>query len=211
VERLQHLSFKTRDEKGEGRRAQRRGTKKAGQPRPRPRRVKKESLIGAEAEPIVAQASSNSPRPSHRSGRLARSQKPPCLSVIAMPIVTARFGIGEAGADRRRRQGASAPTLRRASRCGAVRAPRRRTWSRASDAIFSWFTVVSAASATTRLPSCTSGERVRPGRKKKIASAITSGKRGVLWGGGGRGFLVLFFCFGWGEGGEGGGEGVLVF
>src|SRR5258708_30015379 len=71
--------------------ASERGTKKQVSPVSVRARVKKASLIGAEQNHLCP-ASSNSPSPRGTArDELARRSEPPCLSVIAMPIVTARF------------------------------------------------------------------------------------------------------------------------
>src|SRR5258708_31788065 len=92
LDRLPHLSFRRSMKKGlRGPSASERGTKKQVSPASVRARAKKASLIGAEQNHLCP-VSSYSPPP-RRAARdeLARRSEPPCLSVIAMPIVTARF------------------------------------------------------------------------------------------------------------------------
>src|SRR5215470_13544373 len=98
LERLPHLSFSRWISNGlrvpSGRDL---GTKKQLSPAPVFARVKNASLIGAEQNHLCP-VNSYSPAPAGIAREeLTRKSDPPCRSVIAMPIVTARFcfrGIG---------------------------------------------------------------------------------------------------------------------
>jgi len=127
VGRLPHLSFRRSMKKDCGRRASRARHKKAGQPGLGTRKVKKASLIGAEQN--------------HLFQRASYSSRPGAPPVRNWPKVRAALPLGHRHADcdgaflregQRARIVVACKELRlpllRASRCGAVPAPRRRTW-----------------------------------------------------------------------------------
>src|SRR5207245_4723240 len=92
LERLPHLSFRRWMKKGlRVPSASERGTKKQVSPASVRARVKKASLIGAEQNHLCPESSYSPPPRGTARDELARRSEPPCLSVIAMPVVTARL------------------------------------------------------------------------------------------------------------------------